>query len=145
MTIKLTKHADSLHQISLVWGAQWLSGRVLVLRLSDWQFKPHRCHYLVSLSKAHKSVLVQSRKTHTHIAEKLLNQIKQKISLGYQILELQTVCQIRNQYSYWSDCFFPWVSITKQLDLSMKCLYWAIFSLYVYMYYIWLYMCLIND
>ena len=34
-------------------GAQWLSGRVLDLRLRGHEFEPHRHHYLVSLSKTH--------------------------------------------------------------------------------------------
>ena len=33
--------------------AQWLSGRVLNLRLRGCGFEPHRCHCVVSLSMTH--------------------------------------------------------------------------------------------
>ena len=39
----------------VVWGAQWLSGRVLDLRLRGRRFEPHRQHCVVSLSKTHLS------------------------------------------------------------------------------------------
>ena len=54
-------------------GAQWLSGRVLVLRPRDRGFEPHRCHCVVSLSKNINPslVLVQPRKTRPFITENL--------------------------------------------------------------------------
>ena len=65
-------------------GAQWLSGRVLDLRLKGRGFEPHRRHCVVSLSKNINPslVLVQPRKTRPFITERLLmgrkvsNQIK---------------------------------------------------------------------
>ena len=55
-------------------GAQWLSGRVLDLRPKDRGFEPHRRHCVVSLSKNINPslVLVQPRKTHPFITERLL-------------------------------------------------------------------------
>ena len=55
-------------------GAQWLSGRVLDLRLRGHGFKPHRRHWGVALSKNINPslVLVQPRKTHPFITERLL-------------------------------------------------------------------------
>ena len=66
-------------------GAQWLSGTMLDSRLRGCGFQPHRHHCLVSLSKNIISslVLVQPRKTHPFINERLLmghkesNQTKQ--------------------------------------------------------------------
>ena len=57
-----------------VWGAQWLSGRVLESRLRGHRFEPHRRHCLVSLSKNTNPslVLVQPRKTPPFIIERLL-------------------------------------------------------------------------
>ena len=55
-------------------GTQWLSGRVLDLRLRGRGFEPHRHHCVVSLSKYSNSslVLVQPRKTRLFITERLL-------------------------------------------------------------------------
>ena len=55
-------------------GAQWLSGRVLDSRRKGRGFKPHRCHCVVSLSKNINPslVLVQTRKTHPYITDRLL-------------------------------------------------------------------------
>ena len=66
-------------------GAQWLSGRVLDSRPKGRGFEPHRRHCVVSLSKNINPslVLVQPRKTHPFITERLLmgrkesNQTKQ--------------------------------------------------------------------
>ena len=54
--------------------AQWLSGRVLDSRLRGCEFEPHRRHCVVSLSKNINPslVLVQPRKTHPFIPERLL-------------------------------------------------------------------------
>ena len=43
--------------ISIVEGAQWLSGRVLDSRPRGCGFEPHRRHCVVSLSKTHLSLL----------------------------------------------------------------------------------------
>ena len=55
-------------------GAQWLSGRVLDSRPKGRGFEPHPRHCLVSLSKNINPslVLVQPRKTHPVITERLL-------------------------------------------------------------------------
>ena len=55
-------------------GAQWLSGRVLDSRPKGSGFEPHRRHCVVSLSKNINPslVLVQPRKTHSFITERLL-------------------------------------------------------------------------
>ena len=55
-------------------GAQWLSGKVLDLRLKGRGFEPHWRHCVVSLSKNINPslVLVQPRKTHPFITERLL-------------------------------------------------------------------------
>ena len=55
-------------------GAQWLSGRVFDSRLRGCGFEPHRRHCVVSLSKNidPSLVLVQPRKTHPFITERLL-------------------------------------------------------------------------
>ena len=51
---------------SQLMGAQWLSGRVLELRLRGRGFEPHRCHCVMSLNKNINSglVLFQPRKIH---------------------------------------------------------------------------------
>ena len=55
-------------------GGQWLSGRVLDSRPKGRGFKPHRRHWVVSLSKNINPslVLVQLRKTRPFITERLL-------------------------------------------------------------------------
>ena len=55
-------------------GAQWLSGRVLDPRPRGCLFKPHRLHCVVSLNKNINPslVLVQPRKIHLYISERLL-------------------------------------------------------------------------
>ena len=55
-------------------GVQWLSGRVLDLRPRGSEFEPHWRHCIVSLGKTHypSLVLVQPRKTHPYITERLL-------------------------------------------------------------------------
>ena len=55
-------------------GAQWLSGKVLDLRLRGGGLEPHRHHYVVSLSRNINPslVLVQPRKTRPFITERLL-------------------------------------------------------------------------
>ena len=55
-------------------GAQWLSGRVLDLRPRGLGFEHHRHQCVVSLSKNINPslVLVQPRKTHPFITERLL-------------------------------------------------------------------------
>ena len=55
-------------------GAQWPSGRVLDSRPMGRGFKTHRHHCVVSLSKNFNPslVLVQPRKTHPFITERLL-------------------------------------------------------------------------
>ena len=74
-------------------GAQWLSGRVLDSRPRARGFEPHQHHCVVSLSKniSPSLVLVQPRKTHPFITERLLigrkesNQTKQTNKLwNYQ-------------------------------------------------------------
>ena len=64
----------SVQYTSLLTGAQWLSGRVLDSRPRGCGFEPHRRHCLVSLSKNINPslVLVQPRKTHPFITERLL-------------------------------------------------------------------------
>ena len=53
---------------------QWLSGRLLDLRPKGRGFVPHRRHCVVSLSKNinFSLVMVQPRKTHPFITERLL-------------------------------------------------------------------------
>ena len=73
--------------LTLNLGAQWLSGRVLDSRLRGRGFEPHPPHCVVSLRKNINPslVLVQPRKTHPFITERLLvgrkdsNQAKQKL------------------------------------------------------------------
>ena len=59
---------------AFMWGAQWLSGRVLDSRPKGCGFEPHRRHCVVSLSKNINPslVLVQPRKTRPIITERLL-------------------------------------------------------------------------
>ena len=66
-------NGPSWHYLKL-WGAQWLSGRVLDSRPRGRGFEPHRCHCVVSLSKniSPSLVLVQPRKTRPFITERLL-------------------------------------------------------------------------
>ena len=69
---EFSNNPENFHPCS--WGAQWLSGRVLDSRLRGRGFEPHRRHCVVSLSKNinPSSVLVQPRKTHPFITERLL-------------------------------------------------------------------------
>ena len=55
-------------------GAQWFSGRVLDSRPKGGGFEPHQRHCVVSLSKNINPnlALVQPRKTHPFITERLL-------------------------------------------------------------------------
>ena len=59
-----------------IYGAQWLSGRVLDSRPKGGGLEPHRRHCVVSLSKTHyfnpSLVLVQPKKTCLDITERLL-------------------------------------------------------------------------
>ena len=83
-------------------GMQWLSGRVLDLRLRGRGFEPHRGHCVVSLSmKINPSlVLVQPRKTRPFITERLLIGRKNQIKQIYQknrltetvLLSTQNIC-----------------------------------------------------
>ena len=76
----------------LVLGAQWLSGRVLDSRPRGRGFEPHQRHCVVALEQDTfypSLVLVQPRKTHPCLTERLLmgrkdsNQTKQtKICFG---------------------------------------------------------------
>ena len=70
-----------------IMGAQWLSGSVLDLRPRGSGFEPHRHHCIVALEQRHiypSLVLVQPRKTHPCLTERLLmgrkesNQIMEK-------------------------------------------------------------------
>ena len=58
----------------MITGAQWLSGSVLDSRPMGCGFKPHQCHGVVSFSKNINPslVVVQPRKTHPFITERLL-------------------------------------------------------------------------
>ena len=60
-------------------GAQWLSGRVLDLRPRVCGFESHLGHCIVSLDKAHLSLLStgQTRKTCRDLTEKLLTGMKE--------------------------------------------------------------------
>ena len=60
--------------VTLLMGAQWLSGRVLDSRPKGRGFEPHRRHCVVSLSKNINPslVLVQPRKTRPYLTERLL-------------------------------------------------------------------------
>ena len=50
------QHYNASFHLGL-WGAQWLSGRVLDSRPKGCGFEPHRCHYVISLSKTQLSLL----------------------------------------------------------------------------------------
>ena len=71
--------ADNLTQ-----GVQWLSGRVLDSRPRGSRFEPHQRHCVVSLSKNINPslVLVQPRKTHLYITERLLMGRKETNQVG---------------------------------------------------------------
>ena len=84
-------------------GAQWLSGKVLDLRPKGRGFEPHRRHCVVSLSKNINPslVLVQPRKTHPFITERLLmgrkelNQTKQTNQPKYMSWVLYKTVSLR--------------------------------------------------
>ena len=83
-----------------LYGAQWLSGRVLDLRMRGRGFEPQQRHCVVSLSNnIHLSVvLVQPRKTRPFITERLLmgrkesNQTNQTICMHVQCNKKVIVC-----------------------------------------------------
>ena len=56
-------------------GAQWLNGRELDSRPRGRRFEPHRRHCVVTLSKTLFPclLLVQPRKTHPDVTEKMLS------------------------------------------------------------------------
>ena len=69
------KCSRSPFYISLLEGAQWLSGRVLDSRPRGRGIEPHRRHCVLSLRAGHINpslVLVQPRKTRPFITERLL-------------------------------------------------------------------------
>ena len=70
--IHATSHSSHLLNTPILEGAQWLSGRVLDSRPKGRRFEPHRRHCVVSLSINPSLVLVQPRKTHPFITERLL-------------------------------------------------------------------------
>ena len=72
-------------------GAQWLSGRVLDQRPRGRWFEPHWHHCIVSLSKniIPSLVLVQPRKTHLYITERLLMGHKESNQTNKQNIEVQ--------------------------------------------------------
>ena len=72
--VLVTTHGKATQKNKLKKGAQWLSGRVFDSRLRGRGFEPHRCHCVVSLSKNINPnlILVQPRKTHPFITERLL-------------------------------------------------------------------------
>ena len=87
---KATSHADFFYVIhfssicielncSPFVGAQWLSGRGLDWRPRSCGFEPRWHHCVVSLSKNinHSLVLVQPRKTHPFITERVLMECKE--------------------------------------------------------------------
>ena len=89
-------------------GAQWLSGRVLDSRLKGREFKPHRRHCVVSLSKNINPslVLVQPRKTRPFITERLLigrkelNQTKIDHEIISTAILLQKCCNVSYKWKY---------------------------------------------
>ena len=84
-------------------GAQWLSGRVLDSRLRGRGFEPHWRYCVVSLSKNINPslVLVQTRKTHPFIIEKLMMGRKESISNKQNIsVEVLTLCMLGNFSCY---------------------------------------------
>ena len=111
-------------------GAQWLSGRVLDSRRKGCGFKPHRRHCVLVLEQDifPSLVLVQPRKTHPCLTERLLmgreesNQTKQRtldsLNEGLPIEMTREKCQ-RN------DIFSMKRIVGSTLDLSTK----AVFSL----------------
>ena len=66
-------HSVIVAILDIISEAQWLSGRVLDSRPRGRGFEPHQRHCVVSLSKniIPSLVLVQPRKTHPFITEKL--------------------------------------------------------------------------
>ena len=79
-------------------GAQWLSGRVLDSRPKGRGFEPHQRHCIVSLSKNINPslVLVQPRKTHPYITERLLMGRKESNQTNKQN-DLQFVTTVSKQ------------------------------------------------
>ena len=76
---KLDKHAWGQCSYPVALGAQWLSGRELDSRPRGTGFEPHWRHCVVSLSKNINPtlILVQPRKTHPYITERLLTECKE--------------------------------------------------------------------
>ena len=87
-----------IHNINV--GAQWLSGRVLDSRQRGPRFEPHRCHYIVSLSKNINPslVLVQPRKTRSFITERLLMGRKESNQTNNINVQCAFVFQNRNEF-----------------------------------------------
>ena len=93
-------------------GAQRLSGRVLDSRMRGRGFESHHRHCVVSLSKNINPslVLVQPRKNHPYITERLLmvrkepNQTKQNTPQGTKIVKYCTCPAGRVTYNFHSYC-----------------------------------------
>ena len=82
---KLQAKEDSKLGFLSLYISQWLSGRVPDSRPKGPGFEPHRRHCVVSLSKNINPslVLVQLRKTHSRLTERLLMDIKNQIKQIY--------------------------------------------------------------
>ena len=99
---------EPLHEIS--WGAQWLSGRVLDSRPKGRGFEPHQRHCVVSLSKNINPslVLVQPRKTHPFITERLLMGRKESNQTNKHEISNNVVCassKVSDQPAHMPQCF----------------------------------------
>ena len=97
-------------------GAQWLSGRALDSRPRSHGFEPHRRHCVVSLSKNINPslVLVQPRKTHPCITERLLMGRKESNQTNKQKLfmfrlSLRTCFFFDPVWFKFSYFFFTWL------------------------------------
>ena len=88
-------------------GVQWLSGKVLDLRLRGCGFEPHRCHCVVSLSKNINPslVLVQPRKTRPFITERLLMGRKES-NKTKQIKVTMELCRSNLSMCFWGKSVF---------------------------------------
>ena len=90
-----------IFRIKIQLGAQWLSGRVLESRLSGRGSEPHRRHCVVSLSKNINPsfVLVQPRKTHLFITERLMMGRKESIQTNRTKIQLRVRYQTCHSYT----------------------------------------------
>ena len=112
--------------LNMYQGAQWLSGRVFDSRPRGWGFQPHQRHCVVVLQQdtfIYSLVLVQPRKTHPCLIDRLLTGSKewnQTKSICINVVYSRwAIFTGTNEHKY-SPCS---IGVDLQLEVWMKTIY----------------------